>query len=187
MDASIVQLVTPTVTAYQRQVANLAASIVALSQAVVGQREEQFIHHWQMLRNVGQGNIERQGSRLERVVNGLGNLVLIVHQRSLQHLQRVGERVISAGKHQVELAYRQLLVKMELRSASMRLVQQCVLQVQHYETLFRGLSPEVQLRRGFALIQRMDNEYITSGNSVKPGDTVRIEFHDTKRQAVIKE
>jgi len=56
-----------------------------------------------------------------------------------------------------------------------------------YESIVEAISPEAQLRRGFALIHReSDSSYIKREHEVKPDDQIVIEFQDGRKRAVIR-
>jgi exodeoxyribonuclease VII large subunit len=58
--------------------------------------------------------------------------------------------------------------------------------IETHETLINSAGPETQLKRGFSLIRRAEDQtFVTAGKQIKRDDLVDIEFHDVSHRARI--
>lgn len=74
-----------------------------------------------------------------------------------------------------------------LRTGAPRIITERTARLEGLSQLIEGARPEVQLRRGFVLVRREgESGYLTSGESLKTGDNVTLQFHDTLRGAKVE-
>jgi len=107
---------------------------------------------------------------LEVVLSRFRALRREIHDRASYLLSRKQAEFIGLG----HLA-REILMLLENKAT----------RISAYEELLLAASPEVQLKRGFALVRSIDKRLLTSGAALTPEQRVIIEFSDCERDAKI--
>lgn len=153
------------IAALQQRLIDRFFPMAVLSHARLGDAERRFIN---------------EGKRLEKCL-------ISAVERQQQALHRTGERIDASIRRVVHVANEKLKRTSPLAQQALVSVERRDAAVSAFDTLFRELSPEAQLRRGFALIKQPGAErFITSGAALESGDTVEIQFSDRTRDALIK-
>ena len=104
---------------------------------------------------------EMQVVNFSRVVRHASNLGLNLGRMRLDNLSIITERML-------------------------RVVERKSADIQRWEEVIRGASPEVQLQRGFLMLRRPEEEtFVTRAKDLREGDLVQLVFADGERAAEI--
>ncbi|RAJ10885.1 exodeoxyribonuclease VII large subunit [Chitinophaga skermanii] len=107
-----------------------------------------------------------------------------LHQQKQQLTQITHDITRSPAQQLLEQKHLLKELQMNMAFKSKTVLQQQQLAVQHYNTVFKLLSPENTLKRGFAIIQKND-QIITGMQQLNEGDTIRIQMQGGKATATI--
>ncbi len=184
----IQKLVSPAVSNYLGSLQALITHISSLLQGDMNRRKNQISHVTQFIQAVGSNQVQKKQIRFVQAVSEVRSAAAMTYEKGVKKAHLLGERLYFSGERVVSLSERNLARSGEGVRSLPRIVNEYELRLDHFSNILREVSPEVQLRRGFALIKRKDSEeYVTSGQNLHFGEVVRIEFYDTKRVAVVKE
>lgn len=175
-----------TVTQLERNLELHARSVLKFLSQLVSTREESCRRHEESLPLLAATAVRTSFLRFLERSRPLAALGLSTMSAGVAALGRIGERLRHDADRVVERAEHRFRRIGHLERELGRVIEQKAARVNAYGELFESLGPDTQLKRGFALVQRGDRGYVTSGAGLASGEEVEIIFHDTHRKAEIK-
>jgi len=159
---------------FEQQVLDIRNGLVIKSQKLIADQKEQMNA---FSNTITQGSIRLVSATRQNLFNtsslvSAGSISVIHNQASsLSSLSAKlsTKPIIKIGNAKNELAHLQRTVS----EGSLKFIRFEKGMLQHHVTIFRLLSPEHTLARGFAVVKK-EGKIITSADSVKKGDTIDI-------------
>ena len=130
-------------------------------------------------------NIAERSQRMSMICGAISPLV----ERSCDHgavaVKGAADRLARQVRQQHDRAAYSVRLELDRLAAGKRMAEIAAERVAGFERLFEQVSPERQLKRGFAMVRRTGGEFVLHSGGVAAGDEVEIEFHDGSRSAKI--
>ncbi|HVI46436.1 MAG TPA: exodeoxyribonuclease VII large subunit [Chitinophaga sp.] len=164
--------------------------VMALQRDILIRSQQLFSSHFQALASLNATVINHSRNITDRhreMLRGFKDTILhtsreLLHQRQ-QELTGVSAAVLSKPRIAIAAKRNDLAnLVANLRSFNRIYTQNKRGQLAHYETLFRLMSPDNILRRGFAIVYH-EGKIVNNAGAIQPGDQIRVVLQDATLDA----
>jgi exodeoxyribonuclease VII large subunit len=158
------------------------SNIISVSQQVVVERA-------MSINALGRSILRNQGEIIRRLSVAIPRQSQILRKKSFQNFLKTALPISALAQQSWVMQQKEMARLSNIFSRwTSRLLEEKERAVSSLEKLFIGISPEVQLKRGFVLVRKLGSERPTAkGGDLRDGESVVLQFHDMDRGAIIND
>lgn len=154
---------------------------------IIAESQRKVVERALAINSLGTSMLRNQREMIKRISRAIPNQAKVLRKKSFQSFVKTALPISALAQQSWMMQQKEMARLSNIFSRwTSRLLEEKERAIVSLEKLFLGVSPEVQLKRGFVLLRKAGSEQpLKNGKELKHGDSVMLQFHDIIRGATI--